>query len=216
MRPNKKTIAILDYGLGNLRSISNAFKKLGVDVLVTSNPTEVMASNGLIFPGVGAFGAACNELIKLNLFSLLKEYINSRKPVLGICLGMQLLFTDSEENGYHIGLDVIKGSVKKLAVTFPPYKLPHIGWNRINVYSDNRKKFDESIIKHLEQEHQYFIHSYYVQCDESEHVLATCDYGDNSFVCAVKKNNVVGVQFHPEKSGEAGLKVLKEFVEYIE
>ena len=215
MQIKNKKIAVVDYGIGNLQSIINAFKQVHLDVVVTANPTEIMASDGLIFPGVGAFGAAYSELKKLDLWSVIKDYAESQKPVLGICLGMQLLFSNSEENGFHIGLDLIKGSVKKLGIATPQWKLPHIGWNQLDAVERNHECFNKSIVRHLNKKHQYFIHSFCAECEEPETILATCKYGDEHFVCAVKKKNVMGVQFHPEKSGPLGLQVLKNFVDFI-
>lgn len=216
MQIKPKKIAVVNYGIGNLQSIINAFKQIGVTVFVTSDTSEIMASDGLIFPGVGAFSTACSELKKLDLWSVIKDYAECQKPVLGICLGMQLLFSNSEENGLHIGLDLIRGSVKKLGLATPQWKLPHIGWNQLDAVESNQEHFNKSIVRHLNQNHQYFIHSFCAECEEPESILATCKYGNKHFVCAVKKNNIMGVQFHPEKSGLLGLQVLKNFVDFME
>lgn len=194
--------AILNYGVGNLRSISKALEKVGVEPKITSSPEDVMASDALILPGVGAFKGALRKVKKLQ--TCLMAFIESERPVLGICLGLQLLFTRSFEGGLNRGLGLISGDVVKLPNTV---KIPHIGWNDVKIW-----RSDELLEGLRDGCYMYFVHSYVAQLEDEEDdvLLATTEYGVQ-FPSVVKKRNVYGTQFHPEKSGRNGLKLLENF-----
>ncbi|MBE8540494.1 imidazole glycerol phosphate synthase subunit HisH [Geoglobus acetivorans] len=192
-------IAIINYGAGNLRSISKALEKAGAVVKITSELEEIESADAVVLPGVGAFETAINNL--QNISDHIKD---SKVPVLGICLGMQLFATYSEEGGLHRGLDVIEGRV----VRFPKDsgKIPHMGWNEI-------EPGDHPIFEGIESRYFYFVHSYYFKT-KAENVIAWTEYGIK-FPSAVAKGNFIGLQFHPEKSGKNGLKVLENFISMI-
>jgi glutamine amidotransferase len=195
-------IVIIDYGTGNLRSVEKALQALGIPSVITRSKTEIKNASGIILPGVGAFDPAINELRKVGLEDVILEEIALKKPFLGICLGMQLLFSKSSE-GEQSGLNVLKGTAKK----FPASSLsvPHMGWNRLII------KRPSPILDGIESgAMMYFAHSYYVAPDEESIVSAETDYGIN-FASVISKDNLFGIQFHPEKSSEAGLKLLKNF-----
>jgi glutamine amidotransferase len=201
-------IAIIDYGMGNLRSVEKALQKLGAEVKITSEPEKILEAGKVVLPGVGAFRDAINELKKLRLTQVLIESIKSNKPFLGICLGMQLLFTKSEEGGDIRGLDIISGRVKRFSVDYR-LKIPHIGWNRIKIAQDKR---DCPLLKDIpDGSYMYFAHSYYVQPDIKDVTITQTNYGVN-FSSMIWDNSIFGVQFHPEKSQRLGLKILENFV----
>ena len=196
------SIAIIDYGAGNLRSVQKALEILGFISEITSDKNTISNSKGIILPGVGAFDPAIKELKSKGLFDLLKKEINSTKPFLGLCLGMQLLFGSSEE-GKEKGFGTITGTVKRFKAG--PLKIPHMGWNNIKTEKDS------PIINNIIDNPQvYFVHSYYCEPTDNEDILTTTDYGV-TFASSISKNNIFALQFHPEKSGETGLKILKNF-----
>ncbi|WP_455756805.1 imidazole glycerol phosphate synthase subunit HisH [Sulfurimonas sp.] len=200
-------IAIVDYNMGNLASVKNAFAKLGKDTVVESDPTKFKDYNKLILPGVGAFGDAMEHLKERNMIEAIKEFAASGKPMLGICLGMQLLFESSEEFGKHEGLGLIKGSVTHFDSTKfeENMKIPHMGWNRMFT-----KK--HPLFENLDEEHYlYFVHTYHVNCTNKEDIIGTTHYGYD-FTSAVACGNVFGIQPHPEKSHENGLHILENFI----
>ncbi|MCL5291311.1 MAG: imidazole glycerol phosphate synthase subunit HisH [Actinobacteria bacterium] len=197
-------IAIIDYGMGNLRSVEKALQRLGYDALVTSNLDEIAGAAGVILPGVGAFADCMSYLEVSGLREAVLESIDSSRPFLGICLGLQLLFTQSEENGVHPGLGVLSGNVRRFPAN-AGLKVPHMGWNQINF------KKRSPLFTGLESgTNVYFVHSYYVEVDDPSMVASTTDYGPG-FVSSVQIDNVFACQFHPEKSGEAGLAMLDNF-----
>ena len=201
-------IVIVDYGVGNLFSLVSSFKKIGVNAIISGDETVIENADKIILPGVGAFQDASEKLFSSGLSKILIKQAKSGKPLLGICLGMQLLFEKSFEYGEHKGLGLIKGVVRPIADVIPKdYKIPHIGWNSL---SFGKKK--NKIFKYLhEGDYVYFVHSYFgADCLES--VIATTEYGA-PITAAVAAGNVYGCQFHPEKSGEVGLKILKAFSE---
>lgn len=213
MSVRKKNIVIVDYGLGNLRSLYNAFKYVGVNPIVTSDPEKINYSDGMVIPGVGAFGKAMEKINLNNLFDPMKTALDLNKPTLGICLGMQLLFEESEESPGISGFSYFAGKVKKIDVSNQKgARLPHIGWTTSNEYEQNDIFFAKSILKHLIQQKQYFVHSFAAVPTEKKDILLTAKYAEKEFVSAVQKNNVIGVQFHPEKSREPGLTILRNFV----
>jgi glutamine amidotransferase len=200
-------IGIVDYNMGNLASVQNAFAKLGADTVVESNPKKFKDYDKLILPGVGAFGDAMEHLRERNMIDAIKEYAASSKPILGICLGMQLLFESSEEFGNHEGLGLIKGKVVAFDTTkfSEPLKVPHMGWNRMFTK-------EHPLFKGLDEEHYlYFVHSYHVLCQNEDDAIGKTVYG-YEFTSAVAHKNVMGIQPHPEKSHTNGLKILENFI----
>ena len=202
-------IAIIDYGMGNLKNVKKGFEKVGYEAQITDQAEDILAADGVVLPGVGAFKDAMNNLKEAELIEVIQETINKGKPFLGICLGLQLLFTESEEFGLTSGLDIIKGRVVK----FPDYldlKVPQIGWNELNLNQDTK------LYQGLEGEiYQYFVHSYYVAPEDKSVIATTTDYGIE-FVSSIVKDNIYAVQFHPEKSSQQGLQILKNFGEITE
>lgn len=192
-------ITIIDYKSGNLKSISNGFKKIGCDYQITDDKQTIADSDYLVLPGVGAFGSAMENLEPFK--DVIYEHVNDDKPFLGICLGQQVLMSSSEESQGVKGLDLFKGHVEKLP---QGVKIPHMGWNKLKVINDS------PILEGIDGEYFYFVHSYHVKPDESEIIAGTCDYG-GEVVASLSQNNLFSTQFHPEKSGKAGLKILKNF-----
>lgn len=205
----KLNITIVDYGVGNVYSISNSLQSLGYAVRVSSNYQELKKADALILPGVGAFGVAMDHLGKSQLIDPLTELVTKeQKPILGICLGMQLMAESSEENGFHKGLGWIEGHVKKLDVS-APLTVPHVGWNNITI-----KKNGDLFSRLNTNADFYFDHSYHVECKPA-YQAATCSYGIE-VTAAVNKNNIYGVQFHPEKSQVSGLKLFRGFLQSVQ
>jgi imidazole glycerol-phosphate synthase subunit HisH len=209
-------IIIIDYGLGNLGSVKNALDKLGVDSMVSKSVKEIEAGSALILPGVGSATEGMKNLRKSGLDKVILKQIKLKKPILGICLGMQLLFSLSEEGNTEC-LNVIEGKVKKFNnnpdIIGTGLKVPQIGWNRVKVQSSNFK--DQNLFNDIpNNSYYYFVHSYYCQPDKSSIVTGITSYGID-FCSSFQKENIFGVQFHPEKSGENGLKLLKNFVDIV-
>jgi glutamine amidotransferase len=201
---NKAMIVILDYGVGNLKSIHNMFKKVGVNSTITSKNKEIQKASKYILSGVGSFDCGINSLKMASFFETLeKEVLENKKPILGICLGMQLLSNDSQE-GKKKGLGWINASTIKFNLVNQNLTVPHMGWNKINpINTDN-------IFKNLNENKFYFVHSYHVVCHDEKNVLATSNYGE-LFTSAIHKENIYGVQFHPEKSHQFGMQLFKNF-----
>lgn len=199
-------ICVIDYGMGNLRSVSKALEKLGASVKVSSAPEDLERADKIVLPGVGAFGNGCEELKKRNVFAPLRHQLTQNKPFLGICLGMQLLFKESEESPAVEGLGVFSGKVRRFGR--PELKIPHMGWNQIRI----RQAGSEILRQIKDLSFFYFVHSYYPVPEESSLILATCDYGGEEFACLIGRGHVWGTQFHPEKSQDAGLQILRNFV----
>ncbi len=200
-------IAIIDYGVGNLFSLKSSFESIGAKVVVTGDPEVIRNADKIILPGVGAFEDAAKKLKKDGLDIVIKEEAAKGKPLMGICLGMQLLFEKSYEYGCHEGLGLIKGDVIGMDKTIPAeLKIPHIGWNALHFTKDSK------LFKYIKNgDHVYFVHSYYAaNCDDA--VIATAEYG-LELTAAVEYKNVYGCQFHPEKSSDVGLSILKAFSE---
>ncbi len=201
-------IAIIDYDVGNIKSVCNALDKIGLSWVLTRDPETINSSKGIILPGVGAFEDAMQSLIDHNLVSLLQQEIKKDKPFLGICLGMQLLFERSFENGEFEGLGVLQGDVVSFKTQL---KVPHMGWNALTINENFR---DHPIVKHTKNgDYVYFVHSYYVRGLEEE-TIAYCTY-DKPFSALVGRGNLLGMQFHPEKSGDIGLRLLQSFKEMM-
>jgi imidazole glycerol-phosphate synthase subunit HisH len=209
-------IAIIDYGMGNLFSVQNACRHVGLNSVVTSDKNILMNADGIILPGVGAFGRAMDHLGELDLIDPIKRFIKKGNPFMGICLGMQLLFSESEEFGNSRGLGAIKGRVRK----FPPnnidgekIKVPQIGWNQIFKTSFELENSPLNQIR--DKEFMYFVHSYYVDCSEKNVTLTTTRYGDITYSSSVLKENIFATQFHPEKSANKGIQVYRNWAEII-
>lgn len=201
-------IAIIDYGVGNLFSLRSSFAAIGVEAFVSRDPAEIAAADKIILPGVGAFGDAAKKLRDCGMAEVVTAEAKRGKPLLGICLGMQLLLKKSYEYGEHEGLGLIPGEIRPIAEQIPAgLKIPHIGWNALHFTAKPSKLF-----RHIQDgDFVYFVHSFSgVQCDGS--VIATAEYGA-PLVAAVEEGNVFGCQFHPEKSGDVGLRILRAFCE---
>lgn len=197
-------IAIIDYGMGNLASVSNAFAKIGYDNIITRDPEQILAADRVVLPGVGAFADAIRNIRNRGIDQAIHALVRCHTPLLGVCLGYQLLFSESDEDGIHQGLDVIAGRVEKLTVP-EIFKVPHMGWNNIDI------KPGSQLFAGIPQGSWfYFVHSYHVVPEDDAVMAATTDYGIK-FVCAVEKGNLVATQFHPEKSSDMGLQVLRNF-----
>ena len=199
-------LAIVDYGVGNLFSLKSSFAAIGVEAVVSGDAEVLRAADRIILPGVGAFEDAARKLRESGLAQIVIEEANKGKPLMGICLGMQLLFEKSYEYGEHAGLGLIPGAVRPIADVIPAdYKIPHIGWNAL-------KLKDNPLWKYIKAgDHVYFVHSFYAaDCEEA--VIATAEYGAE-LTAAVARGNVLGCQFHPEKSGNVGLNILRAFCE---
>jgi len=199
-------IAIIDYGMGNLRSVQKGFEKVGHSAIVTSDPAEVRKATKVVLPGVGAFEDAMAELDRLGLTNSILRAIDSGKPFLGICLGLQLLFERSYEHGEHEGLGVLKGEVVRFELP-PEYSVPHMGWNEAII--SRRPPILDGID---EGTHFYFVHSYYVVPEDQDVIAVEADY-HKPFCAMIWRDNLFATQFHPEKSQTEGLKVLKNFAE---
>lgn len=196
-------IAIVDYGMGNLRSVQKAVEYLGGEAAITRDPGIIADADQLILPGVGAFGDAMDNLRTFDLIDPIQRYVETGKLFLGICLGMQLIFTESEEHGSHLGLGLVPGRVVRFDIP-REYKVPHMGWNRLSCG-------DHPLWEGIGADpYVYFVHSYHAERG-MESAIATTEYGYD-FPAAVALRNVVGTQFHPEKSGDVGLKILKNFM----
>lgn len=202
-------IAIIDYGAGNIQSVYKALNFIGADCKVTSDKDEILNADGAILPGVGSFGDAMDTMTKRGIKDTIIEYTKSGKPFLGICLGLQLLFPESEETPGVKGLGIFKGTITKIPNQNRTLKIPHMGWNNISIKQKN------GIFKDIEGEpYVYFVHSFYLKAQDKDIVAATTQYGVE-IDAAVQKGNIIATQFHPEKSGEVGLKMLKNFVEMV-
>ena len=200
-------IVIIDYNMGNIRSVTKAFKKLNAPFVVSNNAGDIKKASHLVLPGVGAFGDGMKNLENLNLIPLLEEQVLTKKrPFLGICVGMQLLASEGTEHGNHQGLGWIKGVVRRFNVNEKQYKVPHIGWNDITI----KKK--QPLFEDIENGSDfYFVHSYHLAPDDKNVIAATCDYGEE-FVAAIQQENIFGLQFHPEKSQASGIQIIKNFI----
>ena len=204
-------IVIIDYGMGNLMSVKNALDFLGLESKISSNEEEIRNANGLILPGVGAFPDAMDNIERLSLDKIIRKEVAKNKPLIGICLGMQLLFENGFEGLERKGLGLLKGSIVKMEDDKKNnIKIPHIGWNNL-IYN----KKDELFNSIEEGKFVYYVHSYFVQGYNDEDLVAYSEYGENKIPGVVRSRNVMGAQFHPEKSGTVGLDILKNFGELI-
>ena len=200
-------VVVVDYGMGNIRSVSKAFEACGADVIVSSKPEDLKKAGRIVLPGVGAFGDSMANLKKRGLIEPLREEVlQNKKPYFGICLGMQILADSGEEKGSHRGLGWLPGQTVMFQLSDPELKVPHIGWNDIQIVKDGPlwgglgRKLDF-----------YFVHSYHFVPEQSTDTVATCDYGGN-FTAAILRENIFATQFHPEKSQESGLRMIQNFL----
>ncbi|OGP67441.1 MAG: imidazole glycerol phosphate synthase, glutamine amidotransferase subunit [Deltaproteobacteria bacterium RBG_13_53_10] len=201
-------IVIIDYGMGNLRSVQKGFEKIGFEAKITRSKREIEGAAGIVLPGVGAFKDCMENLDRFGLVEPLLRSIEKGKPYLGICLGLQILFSESEEFGSHRGLDVIKGRVVRFRPD-PEYKVPHMGWNTVEVARQ------APVLQGIKSgDFFYFVHSYYVIPEEKEWIATVTDYAD-PFVSGIWRENLFAIQFHPEKSQQKGLKILENFAKLI-
>ena len=202
-----KQIYIIDYQSGNLHSLQNSLMSLGYNSYITSDPEKILKADKLILPGIGSFNQGIEKLKKNNLNEAINEYASSGKHLLGICLGMQLLFESSEEFDAKSGLSLIKGHVKSL-IYEKNFPVPHIGWNNLQIKTANHQFLKDLTIN----DNFYFTHSYFVEISEKIDTLIKTTYGKNNFTSLIVKDNMYGTQFHPEKSGKKGLKILRNFI----
>lgn len=206
------TIAVLNYGIGNVKSICSAVEKVGCHALLTHDKSEILKANGLIIPGVGAFSHGMEKLSEYDLISFIQDYAISGKPLMGICLGMQMLFSQSAEFGVTKGLGLIEGNVEKLShPAGENIKLPHVSWN--SLLKHDGISWDGTILDSIsELKDMYFVHSYAAAPSNPDHILALTNYRDINFCSSTKKGNIYGCQFHPEKSSIDGLKIISNFI----
>ncbi len=198
-------ITIIDYGMGNLRSVSKALEHLGAKVAITSSPSDIEAAEKLVLPGVGAFGDAMKELDRLKLSDPIREHVKKGKPFLGICLGLQLIFEESEETPGVRGLGMLKGKVQRFRSA--NVKVPHMGWNDVTL------KQNHPLLQNVkDRSFFYFVHTFYPVPADSAVIAGTCTYGTETFCAMVGAKNLFAAQFHPEKSQEAGLEILKNYI----
>lgn len=205
-------IAVIDYKMSNMFSIKNALDSLGFKSQITSDPDAILEADGAVLPGVGSFPEAMGHLNELQLITVIKEFINSGKPFMGICLGLQLLFLKSEEFENCEGLGIIDGTVESFSKYINSKPIPHVGWNTIyKQNSINSNTAYTSKIGIAENEYYYFVHSFFVKPNNIENILTLTRYGEYEFCSSIVFNNVFACQFHPEKSGEKGIQILKDF-----
>jgi glutamine amidotransferase len=211
MKP--KVVAIIDYGMGNLYSVQRACQFVGLSSIITNDKEILKDADAVILPGVGAFGDAMETLNKLDLVSAIHEFVKTGRPFIGICLGFQLLFTESEEFGQHKGLDIIHGSVVRFRGR--KTRVPQMGWNKV-FYKNNGKDWGNLFMNGIQNgEYMYFVHSYYPVPAESKLPILTTKYGGIEYCSGISLGNVLGVQFHPEKSGKEGINLYKNLATYI-
>jgi glutamine amidotransferase len=205
------TIAIVDCEMGNLFSVQRACERVGMQASITHSKSEILTADGVLLPGVGAFGDAMRNLERHDLVSPLRDIGQSGRPLIGICLGMQLLMTESEEFGSHGGLDLIRGTVRRLDSSDSsgaPLKVPHVGWNRVQPADGSGGDWRQTALAEIPRgAFMYFVHSYYVSPEDQSLVLSTTSYGNREFCSSLQRNNLFACQFHPERSGEQGISI---------
>jgi glutamine amidotransferase len=214
---NKKRVAIIDYQMGNMFSVKHACTYVGLEPVITTDKKVIQDADAVILPGVGAFGQAMENLRSLDLIEIIHEYVNSDRPFMGICLGMQLLFSESEEFGIHQGLDIIQGPVKRFPNQTPegrPCRVPQMGWNEI--YRPHNGSWDNSPLAIIiPKTCMYFVHSFYVVPDRQSDILSLTSYEGTEYCSAILRNNVFATQYHPEKSGLEGIKIYQHWAKNI-
>jgi len=209
-------VVVVDYGMGNLKSVQRGLEKVGANVVISSEPEKISTADRLLLPGVGGFKEGMAELARQGMTDAIHAFVKSGKPLLGICLGMQMLLDSSEEHGEYAGLGLIPGHV----IAIPQFeggqvqrKIPHIGWSNLIKHEGHADWINTCLSQVLIDDYFYFVHSFMAKPLDNEHYLAVSNYEGLEITAAIHKDNVTGLQFHPEKSGEAGLKILKSFVE---
>jgi len=208
-------VAVIDYEMGNLFSVRHACRHVGLNAFMTSNGKDILRADAAILPGVGAFGKAMGNLVCLDMVSPIKEFIASGKPFMGICLGMQLLFSESEEFGVTSGLNVVEGRIVKFPPATDPcmrVKVPHIGWSRVSCPREKADFWKRSPLSRVPSgAHMYFVHSFYPIPEDKEIILSFTTYGETAFCSCVMKDNLFATQFHPEKSAALGLQIYSQW-----
>jgi len=202
-------IAVIDYKMSNMFSIKNALDYLGYNCIITSDFKLILDADGAVLPGVGSFPEAMQHLYDLKLVDVIKEFVSSGKPFMGICLGLQLLFSRSDEFEKCEGLDIIKGEVDSFSKYIQSRPIPHVGWNTI--MNNNIIKKPYKNLKFINNEYYYFVHSHFVKPDDNENIFTYTSYANHKFCSSIMKDNIFASQFHPEKSGVRGLNILKNF-----
>ncbi len=209
-------ITIINYGLSNLLSVQRAFERFGADVLVTDDKTEIANATALVLPGVGAFADGMKGLQELDIIDIIKQKCAEKVPFMGICLGMQMMFDESDEFGIHKGLGLIAGRVEKIPsidIDGDKQCVPHIGWNKIECNDSEKLSFSGTALSQIAQgDEMYFVHSFEAKPSEKKHALAYTNYGGRKICAVARDKNVMGCQFHPEKSGEKGLLIVEEYI----
>lgn len=209
-------VTLVDYGIGNVFSVRRAFEVCGADVHLTADPVTIRNAERLILPGVGAFADGMRELESRGLVEPIREFVRFGRPFAGICLGMQMMFDESEEFGTHAGLGLIPGNVCRIphrSLEGQPMKVPHVAWNELLLPKGKENWSLSPLHKILERESVYLVHSFAAYPKKSEHLLAEADYGGHRITAAVQSGSMVGFQFHPERSGPTGLKIIRGFLE---
>ena len=211
-------LVIIDYGLSNLLSVKRAFEYCGANPVISSEARDIESADAIVLPGVGAFGDGMKKLEDQGFDSAIKNACTRGIPLLGICLGMQMLFDESSEFGLHKGLGLIEGTVTSIPDTDilgNMQRVPHVGWNHL-YYADESRRFDRTILQNIcVGEECYFVHGYEAVPKEKSNIIAITHYGGRNICAAVKKNNIYGTQFHPEKSGEVGMKIIRSFLDSV-
>jgi len=217
MENAKPRVVIIDYHMGNLFSIKHACEAVGLNAVVTSDKNEILSSDAVILPGVGAFGNAMSMLKKLDLITVIHDLVDSNKFIIGICLGAQLLFSESHEFGLHQGLGIIKGTVqpfKSVVYESRKLKVPHVGWNQI--FMNTQQKWEETLLDQgFDETFMYFVHSYYIVPEQGDVILTRSHYGPTEFCSSIQYKNIFGYQFHPERSGKNGLKLYRNLAKIL-
>jgi glutamine amidotransferase len=210
-----KKIVIIDYGIGNVKSMYNAFYNIGLKPELTSDRQTILNADAVVLPGVGAYNKGMENLNNLGLFQIIHEFVKKGNPFLGVCLGMQMLLEESEEFGLTPGLGLIKGKVVKLPIlTYSEEKLPHVSWNELNEHLEGRWK--GTILENIPiNTDVYFVHSFVAEPTNEKDILATTNYAGVNFCSAIQNENIYGAQFHPEKSSQVGLSILTNFVNLL-
>lgn len=207
-------VTVIDYGVGNLLSVQRGLEHCGAKVILAANPEQILAASRVVLPGVGAFGNAMQALERLGLVAVIRELAQRKTPLLGICLGMQLLLEESEEFGVTAGLGLIPGRVIPVPVktlTGAAQKIPHIGWSAL--LPSNAAGWQETLLQdNRSGEAAYFVHSFMAVPTDPAHRIANCSYGDHMIAATIRRDQITGCQFHPEKSGEVGLRILRRFI----
>ena len=207
-------IAIIDYGVGNVKSIRNAFENQEAEVILSREREIILKADGVVLPGVGAFSHGMDNLNKYGLVEIIKDFVKTGKPLLGICLGMQMLLEESEEFGNSKGIGLIKGKVVKLQIKQSiQYKLPHISWNEIQ---SQKIKWENTILDNIEENSDmYFVHTFIAEPSDENEILSITKYHNQVFCSSIKKENIYGCQFHPEKSSKNGLSIISNFIKIV-